>query len=72
MQNAWLDELQARIKFARNINNFIYTGDTTLMVEIGKELKSLLMRVNEESEKSGLKLNIHKTKIMTSGLITSW
>ena len=73
MQNAWLDELQARIKLARrNINNFRYTGDTTLMAEIGKELKSLLMRVNEESEKSGLKLNIHKTKIMTSGLITSW
>ena len=60
MQNAWLDELQARIKLARrNINNFRYTGDTTLMAEIGKELKNLLMRVNEESEKSGLKLNIH-------------
>ena len=73
MQYAWLDELQARIKLARrNINNFRYTGDTTLMAEIGKELKSLLMRVNEESEKSGLKLNIRKTKIMTSGLITSW
>ena len=50
MQNAWLDELQARIKFARNINNFIYTGDTTLMAEIGKEWMSLLMKEKEESE----------------------
>ena len=72
MQNAWLDELQVRIKLARrNINNLRYTGDITLVAEIGKELNSLL-KVNEESEKSGLKLSIHKTKIMTSGLITSW
>ena len=72
MCNAWLDEAQTGIKLARrNINNLRYTGDIALVAEIGKELKSLL-KVNEESEKSGLKLNIHKTKIMTSGLITSW
>ena len=72
MQNAGLDEAQARIKIAgRNINNLRYAGDTTLMVE-SEELKSLLMNVKEESEKVGLKLNIQKTKIMASGPITSW
>ena len=64
---------QAGIKTAgRNINNLKYADDTTLMAESEEELKSLLMRVNEESEKAGLKLNIQKTKIMASGLITSW
>ena len=73
MQNAGLDEAQAGIKIARrNINNFRYANDTTLMAEIEEELKSLLMRVKEESKKVGLKLNIQKTKIMASGPITSW
>ena len=73
MKNAGLDEAQAGIKIAdRNINNFRYADDTTLMAEIKEELKSLLMKVNEESEKVGLKLNIRKTKIMASGPITSW
>ena len=73
MQTARLDEAQAGIKFAkRNINNLKYAGDTTLMAEIKEELKSLLMKVKEESEKVGLKLNIQKTKIMASGPITSW
>ena len=68
-----LDEAQAGIKIAgRNINNLRYADDTTLMAESEKELKSLLMKVKEESEKVGLKLNIHKTKIMASGPITSW
>ena len=72
MQNARLDEAQAAIKIAgRNINNLRYADDTTLMAE-SKELKSLLMKVKEESEKVGLKLNIQKTKIMASGPITSW
>ena len=72
MRNAGLDETQAGIKFAgRNINNLRYADDTTLMAE-SKELKSLLMKVKEESEKVGLKLNIQKTKIMASGPITSW
>ena len=72
MWNAWLDEAQAGIKTARrNINNIRYAEDTTLMAE-SKELKILLMKVKEESEKFGLKLNIHKTKIMTSSPITSW
>ena len=72
MRNAWLDETQARIKIARrNINNFRYADDTTLMAE-SEELKSLLMKVKEESEKVGLKLNVQKTKIMAPGLITSW
>ena len=71
MQNARLDEAQAGIKIAgRNINNLRYTDDTTHMAESKEELKSLLMKVKEESEKGGLKLNIQKTKIMTSGLIT--
>ena len=71
MQNAGLNEAQAGIKVARrNINNFIYTDDITLMAESKEELKSLLMKVKEESEKVGLKLNIQKTKIMASGLIT--
>ena len=71
MRNAGLDEVQAGIKIAgRNINNLRYADDTTLMAEI-EELKSLLMKVKEESEKNGLKLNIQKTKIMASGLITS-
>ena len=71
IQNAWLDEAQAGIKIAgRNINNFIYADDTTLMAE-SEELKSLLMKVKEESEKVGLKLNIQKTEIMASGPITS-
>ena len=70
---AKLDEAQAWIKIAgRNINNLRYAGDTTLMAESEEELKSLLMKVKEESEKAGLKLNIQKTKIMASGPITSW
>ena len=73
MRNAGLDEAQAGIKIAgRNINNFSYADDTTLMAESEEELKSLLMKVKEESEKVGIKLNIHKTKIMASGPITSW
>ena len=73
MRNVGLDEAQARIKIARrNNNNLRYADDTTLMAETEKELKSLLMKVKEESEKVGLKLNIHKTMIMTSGPITSW
>ena len=73
MQNASLDEAQAGIKIAgRNINNLRYTDDTTLMAEIKEELKSLLMKVKEKSEKVGLKLNIQKTKIMASSSITSW
>ena len=73
MRNARLDEAQARIKIAgRNINNLKYAYDTTLMAESDKELKSLLMKVKEESEKAALKLNIQKTKIMASGPITSW
>ena len=73
MRNARLDERQAGIKIARrNINNLRYANDTTLMAESEKELKSLLMKVKEESEKVGLKLNIQKTKIMASGPITSW
>ena len=72
MQNARLDEAQAGIKIARrNINNLRYADDTTLMAE-SEELKSLLTKVKEESEKVGLKLNIQKTKIMASGPITSW
>ena len=72
MRNAGLDEAQAGIKIARrNINNLRYADNTTLMAEI-KELKSLLMKVKEESEKIGLKFNIQKTKIMASGPITSW
>ena len=73
MQNAGLDELQAGIKTAgRNTKNLRYADDTTLMAESEEELKSLLMRVKEESEKAGLKLNIQKTKTATSGPITSW
>ena len=73
MQNAGLHEAQARIKISgRNINNCRYADDTTLMAESEEELKSLLMKVKEESEKVGLKLNIQKTKIMASGPITSW
>ena len=73
MRNARLDKAQAGIKIARrNINNLRYADDTTLMVESEKELKSLFMKVKEESEKAGLKLNIWKTKIMVSGPITSW
>ena len=73
MQNARLDEAQAGIKIAeRNINNLRYADDTTLMAESGEERKSLLMKMNEESEQVGLKLNIQKTKIMASGPITSW
>ena len=73
MWNAKLDEAQAGIKIARrNINNLRYADDTTLIAESEEELKSLLMKVKEESEKSGLKLNIQKTKIMASGPITSW
>ena len=73
MQNAWLDETQAGIKIARrNINNLRYEDDTTLMAESEEELKSLLMKVKQESEKVGLKLNIQKIKVMASGLITSW
>ena len=73
MRNAGLDEAQAEIKIAgRNINNLRYADDTTLMAESEEELKSLFMKVKEESEKVGLKLNIQKTKIMASGPITSW
>ena len=73
MRNAGLDEAQAGTKFARrNINNFRYADDTTLMAEREEQLKSLMMKVKEESEKVGLKLNIQKTKIMASGPITSW
>ena len=73
MQNAGLNESQARIKIAgRTINNLRYADDITFMAESEEEPKSLLMKVKEESEKAGLKLNIHKTKIMASGPITSW
>ena len=73
MRNAGLDEAQAEIKIAgRNINNLRYADDTTLMAESEEELKSLLMKVKEESEKVGFKLNIQKTKIMAYGPITSW
>ena len=73
MRNAGLDEAQAGIKIARrNINHLRYADDTTLMAESEEELKSLLMKVKEESEKAGLKLNIQKTKVMASGPITSW
>ena len=73
MRNAGLDEAQAGIKIAgRNINSLRYADDATLMAESKDELKSLLMKVKEESEKVGLKLSIQKTKIMASGLITSW
>ena len=73
MRNAGLEEAQAGIKIAgRNINNLRYADDTTLEAESEEELKSLLMKVKEESKKVGLKLNIQKTKIMTSGPITSW
>ena len=73
MRNAGLDEAQARIKIAgRNINNLRYADDTTIMAEREEELKSLLMKMEEESSKAGLKLNIQKTKIMASSPITSW
>ena len=73
MRNAGLDETQAEIKIAgRNITNLRYADNTTIMAESEEELKSLLMKVKEESEKFGLKLNIQKTKIMASGSITSW
>ena len=72
MKNAGLDEAQAGIKIAKNINNLRYADDTTLMAESEEELKSLLMKVKVESEKVGLKLNIRKTKIMASCPITSW
>ena len=73
MQNVGLDEAQVGIKIAgRNINNLSYADDTTLMAESEEELKNLLMKVKEESEKAGLKLNIQKTKIVASGPITSW
>ena len=73
IRNAGLDEAQAGIKITRrNINNLRYADDTTLMAESEEEIKSLLMKVKEESEKVGLKLNIQKTKFMASGLITSW
>ena len=73
MRNAGLDEAQTVIKIARrNINNLRYADDTTLMAESEEELKSLLMKVKEESEKFGLKLNIQKTEIMASGPLTSW
>ena len=73
MQNAGLEEAQVGIKIAkRNINNLRYADDTTLMAKSEEKLKSLLMKVKEESEKAGLKLNIQKTKIMASGPITSW
>ena len=73
MRNAWLEEAQAGIKIARRtINNLRYADDTTLMAESEEELKSLLMKAKEESEKVGLKLNVQKTKIMAAGLITSW
>ena len=73
MRNVGLDEAQGGIKIAqRNINNLRYTGDTTLMAESKEELKSFLMKMKEESEKAGLKLNIQKTKTMASGSIISW
>ena len=73
MRNSWLEEAQAGIKIAgRNINNLKYADDTTLMAESEEELKSLLMKVKEESEKVGLRFNIQKTKIMASGPTTSW
>ena len=73
MQNAWLDESQAGIKIARwNISNLRYADNTTLTAEIEEELKSLLMKMKEESEKAGLKLSIQKTKLMASGPKTSW
>ena len=73
MRNAGLEEAQARIKFARrNVNSLRYADDNTLMAESEEELKILLMKVKEESEQVGLKLNIQKTKIMASGPITSW
>ena len=73
MRNAWQEEAQGAIKIARrNINNLRYSDDTTLMAESEEELKSLLMKVKEESEKVGLKLNIQKKKIMAFGPITSW
>ena len=73
MRNAWLDEAQAGIQIARrNINNLRYADDATLMAENEEELKSLLIKVKEESEKVGLNLNIQKTKIMASGPITLW
>ena len=73
MRNAWLDEAQAGIEIARrNINNLRYADDTTLMAESEEKLKSLLMKVKEESEKVGLKLNIQTTNIMASDSITSW
>ena len=73
MQNAGLNESKARIKIARrNINNFRYADDTTLMPESEEQLKTLLLKVKEESEKAGLKVNIQKTKIVASGPITSW
>ena len=73
MQNARLDESQIEIKSARrNISNLRYADDTTLMAESEEELKSLLMKVKEECEKTGLKLNIQKTKIMATGPVTSW
>ena len=73
MRNTGLEEAQAGIKIAwRNMNNLRYAGDTTLMTESEEELKSLLLKVKEQSEKVGLKLNIHKTKIMTSSPVTSW
>ena len=73
MRNAGLEEVQAGIKIAgRNINNLRYADDTTLMAESEEELKNLLIKMKEESEKAGLKLNIQKTKIMTSSPITSW
>ena len=73
MRNAGLDDAQVRIKIAkRNINNLRYADDTTLMAESKEELKSLLMKVKEETEKAGLKLDIQKAKIMASGPITSW
>ena len=73
MRNAGLEEAQAGIKIAgRNINNLRYADDTTLMAESEEKLKSLLMKVKEQSEKVSLKLNIQKTKIMASGLVTSW
>ena len=73
MRNAWLEEAQAGIKsFRRDLNNLRYADDTTLMAESVEELKSLLMKVKEESEKVGLTFNIQKTKIMASSPITSW
>ena len=73
MQNTWLDEAQAGIKIAgRHINNLKYTDDTTLMSESEKELKNLLMKVKEESDKAGLKVNIQNAKTMASSPITSW